>query len=146
MKRFLLLLKYFLAALSLALIVCWAYSVKYEFGYVHRTLHPNPMVRGYFGFANGTVGYSLYPILKIFPEDFGFQSKRIWRPLDVGQVLGGFAYQRQPWFVASVPICCVLTVLLPLTIGAWCRFRFQLWMYFAWTALIAAQAAYFSAR
>jgi hypothetical protein len=37
----------------------------------------------------------------------------------------------------------ILTVLLPLAIGCRNRFRFPLWSYFAWTALAAAEFAYY---
>jgi hypothetical protein len=42
-----------------------------------------------------------------------------------------------------LPIGVLLTLLLPLAIGIICGFRFPLWSYFAWTALIAAELAYY---
>jgi hypothetical protein len=37
----------------------------------------------------------------------------------------------------------LLTVLATLAIGPFVRFRFPLWSYFAWTALIAIELAYY---
>jgi hypothetical protein len=45
--------------------------------------------------------------------------------------------------VTSCPIPLVLTTLLPLGIGLLIRFRFPLCSYFVWTALVAAELAYY---
>jgi hypothetical protein len=45
--------------------------------------------------------------------------------------------------VTSCPIPLVLTALLPLGIGLLTRFRFPLWSYFVWTALVAAELGYY---
>jgi hypothetical protein len=45
---------------------------------------------------------------------------------------------------ADCPICCIITLLLPLAVGPFARFRFRLWMLLAWTAIIAAECAYFT--
>jgi hypothetical protein len=44
---------------------------------------------------------------------------------------------------ASVPLPLVLTLLFPFARGSFTRFRFPLWSYFAWTALVAAELAYY---
>lgn len=42
-----------------------------------------------------------------------------------------------------LPIPMLLTVLLPIAVGALIRFRFPLWSYFAWTTLVAAEVAFY---
>jgi hypothetical protein len=43
----------------------------------------------------------------------------------------------------SIPFIPFLAILLPLAIGPFTRFRFPLWSYFAYTALMAALLAYY---
>jgi hypothetical protein len=50
---------------------------------------------------------------------------------------------RRDWFYVSVPIPGILIALSPISIGCLTRFRFPLWSYFAWTALVAAELAYY---
>jgi hypothetical protein len=42
-----------------------------------------------------------------------------------------------------LPIPMLLSLLLPVACGAFTRFRFPLWSYFAWTALVAAEVAFY---
>jgi hypothetical protein len=48
-----------------------------------------------------------------------------------------------PLTKASVPIPFLLAVVLPFAAASCTRFRFPLWSYFAWTALLAAELAYY---
>jgi hypothetical protein len=41
------------------------------------------------------------------------------------------------------PIVFAITLLLPFAVAPFTRFRFPLWSYFAWTALVAAELAYY---
>jgi hypothetical protein len=66
--------------------------------------------------------------------------------------LGEIDYSARPpgwpsfnWLVAC-PIAVVLTLLAPLAVGTFNRFRFPLWMWFAWTALIASECAFYLPR
>jgi hypothetical protein len=43
----------------------------------------------------------------------------------------------------SLPIPFLLTLFLPLTIAPFTRFRFPLWSYFAFTALVAVELTYY---
>jgi len=43
-----------------------------------------------------------------------------------------------------VPVPFLITILLPLAIGPFISFRFRLWHYLAYTALVAVQLAYYS--
>jgi hypothetical protein len=56
------------------------------------------------------------------------------------QFVGGRVYFRRGIFL---PLPLLITVLLPLSIAPFTRFRFPLWSYFAWTALLAAELAYY---
>ena len=42
-----------------------------------------------------------------------------------------------------IPIAWLITFMLPFALGCLTRFRFPLWSYFVWTALIAAELAYY---
>jgi hypothetical protein len=44
---------------------------------------------------------------------------------------------------ANLPFLLLLTLLLPPAVGPFTRFRFPLWSYFAYTALLAAELAYY---
>lgn len=51
-------------------------------------------------------------------------------------------WERSPgWLV--IPITCLLTVLYPFAIGPFLSFRFRLWHYLAFTALVAIELAYY---
>lgn len=58
-----------------------------------------------------------------------------------------FAFQRPegriPSWKLEVPIPILLAVCLPLTIGPFISFRFRLWHYLAYMALVAFELAYF---
>ena len=43
----------------------------------------------------------------------------------------------------QVPIILLITALIPLLVGSLSRFRFRLWQFFAFTALVAMELAYF---
>jgi hypothetical protein len=44
----------------------------------------------------------------------------------------------------GVPHVCIVTAILPLAIGALTGFRFRLWHYLAYTALVGVELAYYS--
>jgi hypothetical protein len=48
-----------------------------------------------------------------------------------------------PCLYAFVPVAVVITLLLPFAVGCLSRFRFPLWSYFVWTALVAAELAFY---
>jgi hypothetical protein len=45
--------------------------------------------------------------------------------------------------VSSFPLLILVTVAMPLSLVPVTHFRFPLWSYFAWTALVAAELAYY---
>jgi hypothetical protein len=61
-------------------------------------------------------------------------SKHLKRPIPL-------YYSRQ--FGVGVPIIVAVTAMLPLAIGPFLSFRFRLWHYLAYTALVAVELAYY---
>jgi hypothetical protein len=58
--------------------------------------------------------------------------------------LGSFRFDLSSWGInGRLPVPAILTMSLPVVIGCLTRFRFPLWSYFAWTALVAAELAYY---
>ena len=49
----------------------------------------------------------------------------------------------EPFPQLHVPIPLLITLVLPLAIGPFIRFRFRLWHYLAYTALVAVELAYY---
>jgi hypothetical protein len=43
----------------------------------------------------------------------------------------------------EVPIILLITAIIPLVVGSLSRFRFRLWQFFAFTAVVAVELAYF---
>jgi hypothetical protein len=44
---------------------------------------------------------------------------------------------------ASIPIPMAVSFVFPFIVAPFTRFRFPLWSYFAWTALVAVELAYY---
>jgi hypothetical protein len=61
-----------------------------------------------------------------------------------GNVLGTLGYSRLEFLtITSVPVLLIVTILFPLAIGPFISFRFRLWHYLAYTALVAVELAYY---
>ena len=54
-----------------------------------------------------------------------------------------YAYDEFGTLMLMLPIFWLITIALPLAIGPFLSFRFRLWHYFAYTALIALELAYY---
>jgi hypothetical protein len=52
-------------------------------------------------------------------------------------------FRLPPRMWSFVPTASILTLLMPLAIGPFIRFRFRLWHYLAYTALVAVELAYY---
>jgi hypothetical protein len=141
MRRILASLKYVPAVVCGLLVVAWVVSVPYSCG-------------AKFGLA----GYKgqLWTGLDFGDLMFHF-SANIDEPIQWGSVRrsSGQLYSR-PWFGQLklknyspgenrlvLPIPLVLTALLPVCVAPVIHFRFPLWSYFAYTALVAAELAYY---
>jgi hypothetical protein len=136
MRRAFAILKYLPAALCGLLVVAWVVSLNITCGF-------EPTHNGGFGALIANANLVLLranqdgdPVW-IRNEEQYFQSS--W--------LGSYMLGRSVWFppvdIVELPIPALLTVLFPLAIGPFTRFRFPLWSYFAWTALVAAELAYY---
>jgi hypothetical protein len=89
--------------------------------------HPHIMLNNYSGFRFGTPRSQGFPLGKIY-----------------------WAYHQGPsragtWTSATlmIPVPLMLTGILPLVVGATTSFRFRLWHYLAFTALVSVQLAYY---
>jgi hypothetical protein len=135
MPRALAILKYIPAVLCGLLVVAWVVSCIFEVGPLARL--PAGPHRLVLGVDHGSVDCSLVfaPLSKwsfvLFPSLFR-------RPLGL---LRFFA--EEDGYCLLLPIPMLLTLGTPLVVGPFNRFRFPLWSYFAWTALVAAELAYY---
>jgi hypothetical protein len=131
MRRACAILKYLPAVLCVLLVVAWVVSPIQRLGLM--------MGQTAFDFNEGSI--------RIWHNRFG--PPRYFDPLvNVTQersLVGHFEYSRlETYFVGTAcPIAFVLTILAPCAVGPFTRFRFPLWSYFAWTALVAAELAYY---
>lgn len=139
MSRPLPILKYVPGVLCGLLVAGWVLScfhsagVEIVFG-EHRT---------HFSFLRGSLviwkGYDLES-----GNPFEFFAEPLPRPASGFSFLGKAAYRSGVTLhIVRLPIPFLLTLLLPVAAGCLIRFRFPLWSYFAWTALIAAELAYY---
>ena len=53
-----------------------------------------------------------------------------------------YSYSSGRWSL-QVPIVFLITAMIPIVVGSLSRFRFRLWHYFAFTAIVAVELAYF---
>jgi hypothetical protein len=133
MRRALAILKYLLAVLCGLLVVAWVVSVNYS---IESGASLVDIAVG-IGLADGNIsltagiyeGLHSGARLNVYPNRFNVH------------YLGYFRYY-PPNFIL-VPIAGILAALFPLAIGPFINFRFPLWSYFAWTALVAAELAYY---
>jgi hypothetical protein len=141
-------LKYTPAAATAILVVAWAMSLYTEFWMDIPAVGTGRYISGcesgswYFGFNNlelrapGTNAFDFYTHRNESSTSGGlgrFEADRSYHP-------DGTTLYRW-WF--DVPILCLLTANLPLTSGFLIAFRFRLWHYLAYTALIAVELAYY---
>jgi hypothetical protein len=80
-------------------------------------------------------------ILKCTPVVLVLLLFLVWRLTAIGESSIVFPYGDKG-LVFQKPIPLLITMLLPLAIGPFNSFRFRLWHYFAYTALVAIQLAY----
>ena len=90
--------------------------------------HENIMVQGVFWRANPT----LDPELAADVGDLSSLSARL-----------RFTNRGSGHWGIEVPILLLITAMIPLVVGSLSRFRFRLWQYFAFTAIVALELAYF---
>jgi len=79
------------------------------------------------------------------PEKEGLTASFSWGytfPLSLETVLGAFISGRREAY-SAFPIPFLITLLFPLAVGPFLSFRFRLWHYLAYTALVAVELAYY---
>jgi hypothetical protein len=139
MRRALAILKYVPAVLCGLLVVAWVVSATMRVGLAYPWPSPfgslDELLWGQeIGFCEGAL------FIRIVSESdmrFSLFAYRWPPPGDPG------SYGLPPYFACNVPIAFLLTLIFPLAIGSFTQFRFPLWSYFAWTALLAGELAYY---
>jgi hypothetical protein len=126
-------LKYTPAAVLGLLVVAWVVSQ-----YRVLMIPLGPVGRHVVGIQEGSVTIEY---LSNGGVDFLFKPRS---PTSVASRLGwlGFIPIENDWLV-MIPISLLVTGSLPLAIGAFTGYRFRLWHYLAFTALIAVELAYY---
>jgi hypothetical protein len=152
MRRAFAILKYLPAALCGLLVVAWVASWFAGCGFMANL--PSYLIGP--GFCEVTFESSSVSGYVLFGP--GYESSQDWIPYsvtyrhasNVNDFLGrSFYLTRNRVFRPNIaiefgfPIPLTLTMLLPFSIAPFTRFRFPLWSYFAWTALVAAELAYY---
>jgi hypothetical protein len=150
MRRAFAIVKYLPAVLCGLLVVAWVVSINYQVEV--RSRRPSWAFRlNDFGFYRGSIFLeSFYG----WRDDNWIESARISAiPQNSAMQLSAFGNVEyfsgsaemgcQGYYYFGCPILFVLTFLFPLALAPFIRFRFSLWSYFAWTALVAAELAYY---
>jgi hypothetical protein len=142
MRRALAILKYVPAVLCGVLVVAWAVTLLYIIEW--------RVSRVYVTCYDGTVEIGLLPPGRLRPDGSWAEFSLDWNDSDRSGMAGRFCqYPASRHFPSTigpctgVPISVLVTGLLVPCIAAFIRFRFPLWSYFAWTALVAAELAYY---
>jgi hypothetical protein len=97
-----------------------------------------------FGMDDGSVWYSIES--SSYDEQFYWETGWHYAPFNFPDGLLGifrFSSDGETFMFASVPFLVLATALLPFASGSFIHFRFRLWHYLAYTALVAVELAYF---
>jgi hypothetical protein len=140
MRRALAILKYVPAILCGLLVVAWITSIFYQLGFsVEYTTGRTPacfFACGRLVVYDDVDGPTGWIIKRNRDRDC-----KLWTTCPI------FEYHQLTPVWHCWRVCCPLTfvasVLVPLAIGPFTHFRFPLWSYFAWTALVAAELAFY---
>ena len=131
-------------ALLVALVAMWIASLFYQFGYTH-------IVRGRHWIAGALAANVVVESLAGLPRPEGF----FLREYHVGQkrpYFGrfGFHFGALPdssrYDAIQIPVPWLVTLLLPAAIGPFLRYRYPLWTWFAWGAIVAGETAFYHPR
>ena len=141
-------LKYTPAVVLGLLVLAWAVSISYRvvlFQEVEERSEssPNQLV---FGIGEGTVMLRLVPSArpsnKLWIRRQKERDRRVAGKFLYGNTLG-FQPPLARTLTLAIPFVFLTTTLLPLAIGPFINFRFRLWHYLAYTALVAVELAYY---
>jgi hypothetical protein len=132
MRRAVAILKYLPAVLCGLLVVAWVVSWCYFFGYSTS------------GLSIGVCDGSFHCNRGNFVSQGAYAERQIEQNFQT--YLGEWHNKPHPLTgepQARFPIPLILGAMLPISIAPFIRFRFPLWSYFAWTALVAVELAYY---
>jgi hypothetical protein len=146
-------LKYTPAVVLGLLVVAWVVSRFGMFGWSLRPTYNQDVIR-FYGVAEGSLHVSHHNYGK-FQQDTGWYwlggcGRSVIAPFPGSET----TYVRIPGpyhpegrgavgVIVRIPIPLLLTAILPLAIGPFVSFRFRLWHYLAYTALVAVELAYY---
>jgi hypothetical protein len=145
-SRILTVAKYLPAVLSGLLVVAWVVSHSFVFGAIHRR-HINYGTPSFIQRSRAILCWSGSVVVS--PTEQGLEQE-MYQPLfawgrssDVGCVRLFCGRHPPTQVVFRLPIAALLTCLIPLAIAPFIRFRFPLWSWFAFSALVAVELAYY---
>jgi hypothetical protein len=135
-------LKYAPAVVMWLLVIGWVVSCFRSVGVV--VTFPNKWEMIFFvscGNAGLVYEFPRYPSDSLFLVHSRFWDLSLWRLLGSPQLI--WSPQGGKLYLIQVPFAALLTAGLPFTIGPVLSFRFRLWHYLAYTALVAVELAYY---
>jgi hypothetical protein len=132
MRRALAILKYVPAVLCGLLVVAWVVSMSVPIGGECVWRDGRYIVRIWRGIIKASFG----------PKDTRWFSE-VYFPDDRLKYSSFVKNDGRRAFEFFTPISIAILLSLPLALAPFTRFRFPLWSYFAWTALVAAELAYY---
>jgi hypothetical protein len=127
------------------LVVLWVVS---EFLFLGIALHAKLPVPG----DAQTISWVTYGNVSIshYPAKTAYEVKRFYArpygrpPQNWSNLTGRFIFDNRDGYLnIHIPIACLLTGLLPFAFGPFIAYRFRLWHYLGYTALIAVELAYY---
>jgi hypothetical protein len=136
-------LKYAPAVVMGLLVVAWVVSLVAMFGGNYR--YGNCEIGG--GVTRGTIGGGVGSAQPNFPDGWSW-ALHPRKPSTFREVAGQLlVYTELPQFrwccALYLPFLLLITLITPLAIGPFISFRFRLWHYLAYTALVAVELAYY---
>jgi len=141
--------KHFLKCLSIAvvafLIAAWIANLFGQFGLgtrwgkidQHFTFRSGSLCIAQYGnFMKQGIFWSTYP--RLDPEDTPGVG-------DLSSLSARLRFRNRGWDNCGieVPIFLLITAMIPVVLGSFSGFRFRLWQFFAFTAILAVELAYF---
>ena len=138
-------LKYTPAAVMGVLVVAWVVSpfLQYAMLTIDPVLAKPGDSQNFAVLVDSSLGVTHYPPGATYEVNRLSVMQRV-SPLAHWHFMGSFDFGfREGYRWVRVPIPCLLAALLPIAVGSFTRFRFRLWHYLAYTALVAVELAYY---
>jgi hypothetical protein len=135
-------LKYAPAVVMGLLVLAWAASLPRVAGYSYA----RPADAFDWRISPGTVSLAWFSLQGKRQPSYGYHRYHGWERLDIRKAAGRFEAKSRsnPEYIHfHLPIPLILSLVLPLAVGPFISFRFRLWHYLAYTALVAVELAYY---